>query len=341
MNSEFDAKPNTAVAYHPGHWAKLADSLPPVGFVDVCLRGCGQVLLQNNPLSGLFFLLAIIWAAHVESNPDIAIGAVVATVVATGSGHLFNMDKDALRSGLYGYSSTLMGIALPTFLSPTLYMWACLVFGAAISPIFTLVLAKVLKTWQAAALTAPFVFITWFILLGANSFSHLHGAVLPAPILPHPLNASSMVGTLTVTGFLSAGLYGVAQVFLLPSMVSGALILVGLAISSGWVLAFAILGSLLTLGVGEFLGADPLLLHGGLYSFCGVLTAVALGHTFNRPSWRVLCYTAICVVFTVVVQGALGAVLSPFGLPILTMPFVLASWLFLVADPQLMPEHRL
>lgn len=339
MNNKVNANPRLPVPSRPGPWGRLVDRSRVLEYVDVCLRGCGQVMFQNNPLSGLLFLLAIVWGAHVQSRPDIAVSAIVATAVGTGSAFLFDLDSDALHSGLYGYSSTLIGIALPTFLSPTVGMWACLVFGAAVSPIFTVTLAKVLKTWQVAALTAPFVFTTWFILLGADSFSVVHGSVLSAPMLPHQLIVSSLE-TPTASGILSAALYGIAQVFLLPSLISGALILVGLAISSGWALSFAVLGSILSLAAAKFLGADPSLLHGGMYGFCGVLTAVAIGHTFNRPSWRVLGYTVIAVLFTVIVQGALGALLSPFGLPVLTMPFVLASWLFLVPDHQLIPEHR-
>jgi urea transporter len=35
-------------------------------------------------------------------------------------------------------------------------------------------------------------------------------------------------------------------------------------------------------------------------------------------------------VFTVIVQGAMNVALTPFGIPTLTAPFVLASWLFLL-----------
>lgn len=81
-------------------------------------------------------------------------------------------------------------------------------------------------------------------------------------------------------------------------------------------------------------------IHLGLYSFSAVLTAIALGSTFNNPSWRVLAYTLIGVIFTVIVQGALDTLLSPLGIPTLTMPFVLASWLFLVPNKEIMPAHR-
>ena len=53
-----------------------------------------------------------------------------------------------------------------------------------------------------------------------------------------------------------------------------------------------------------------------------------------------LVYTVVGVIFTVFGQGALDVVVSPFGIPTLTMPFVLASWLFLVPNQDIMPEHR-
>ena len=80
--------------------------------------------------------------------------------------------------------------------------------------------------------------------------------------------------------------------------------------------------------------------NNGMYAFSAVLTAIALGSTFNKPSWRVLIYTLIGVIFTVFVQGALNTLLTPVGIPTLTMPFVLASWLFLVPNKDVMPAHR-
>jgi len=62
--------------------------------------------------------------------------------------------------------------------------------------------------------------------------------------------------------------------------------------------------------------------NNGMYAFSAVLTAIALGSTFNKLSWRVLIYTLIGVIFTVFVQGALNTLLTPVGIPTLTMPFV-------------------
>ena len=107
-----------------------------------------------------------------------------------------------------------------------------------------------------------------------------------------------------------------------------------------WAAVFGLLGSLLAVLVAVVLQAEHASINNGLYAFSAVLTAIALGSTFNKPSWRVLIYTLIGVIFTVFVQGALNTVLAPVGIPTLTMPFVLASWLFLVPNQDVMPAHR-
>ena len=40
-------------------WAELADTNPVVTVVDSLLRGTGQVMFQNNALTGLLFLAGI------------------------------------------------------------------------------------------------------------------------------------------------------------------------------------------------------------------------------------------------------------------------------------------
>ncbi|MFI7427181.1 urea transporter [Micromonospora sp. NPDC049836] len=50
-------------------WHHLADRNPLVGFVDACLRGAAQVVLQNNPLSGLLILAGLAWGAVESGSP--------------------------------------------------------------------------------------------------------------------------------------------------------------------------------------------------------------------------------------------------------------------------------
>ena len=65
-----------------------------------------------------------------------------------------------------------------------------------------------------------------------------------------------------------------------------------------------------------------------------MLTAIALGTVFHAPGPRVAVYAAVGTVFTVVAQAALNVAFEPIGIPALTAPFVLTSWLFLLPRQQ-------
>ena len=80
----------------------------------------------------------------------------------------------------------------------------------------------------------------------------------------------------------------------------------------------------------HLLGAESQLVTAGLLGFNPVLTAIALGAVFYRPSVRVVAYTLLATVLSVIVQGTMIAALTPFGIPTLTAAFVLVTWLFLL-----------
>ena len=71
-----------------------------------------------------------------------------------------------------------------------------------------------------------------------------------------------------------------------------------------------------------------------------MLTAIALGSVFFRPSRPALAYAVAGTVFTVFVQAALNTALAPVGIPSLTAPFVFATWLFLLPKRQFAPTPQ-
>ncbi|MDN0123402.1 urea transporter [Yersinia aleksiciae] len=319
-------------------WAQLSSSNVFIEFIDTTLRGCAQVMFQNNPLTGLFFFIAIFVGAYGEGNPAVAYGCVLGTVIATLTG-LTMRDRKSWRAGLYGYNGCLVGAALPTFLVVTPVLWACIILGSIVSVIVTVCIADILKTWKVAALTAPFVLTTWMILLASYAFAGLYSSGLPTPALPHPIDLDG--GNFFAQNNVFVSMFnGISQVFLFSSLIGGILFVIGLAVESLWAAVFGVCGALLAILTAVFLDADLHSINAGLYAFSAVLTAIALGSTFNKPSWRVLAYTIVGVIFTVIVQGALNTLLLPIGIPTLTMPFVLASWLFLVPNKDVMPAHR-
>lgn len=317
-------------------WTKVVADNAGLRFLDINLRGAGQVIFQNNPLTGLLFLIAIAWGAIAAGQPAIIIGAVLALLVATTTAMLLDVDEGSLRQGLFGFNGVLVGAALPTFLSPSPVMWIILVVGAAVSTIVMQAVSNVMKTWGTPALTFPFVLTTWFLVLGAYSFGHLPIAAMGPPALPQALAAAS--GGLDPMALLQAWLKGPAQVFLINNWVSGILVVLGLLISSRWAALFALAGSAVALAASLAFGASLSAIESGLYGFSPVLTAIGLGCVFYPPSPRVAAFALLATLFTVLVQGAMDAAVAPLGIPTFTAPFVFVTWLFLLPKAQLVPH---
>jgi len=310
-------------------WEGCCASSKVLRFVDLNLRGIGQVMFQDNPLSGLLFFVAIGWGSYAAGMPQVAIGGLVAVVAATLTAQWLRVDAAGLGAGLYGYNAYLVGLALGTFLAVSPLWWVYVALGGAVSVVATIGTANVFKTWGVAALTAPFVLTAWLLLLATYAFSAIEGSGLSMTAEIAPLDPAA-ANPLAFGDFLVGILKSIAQVFLKADVLSALLLLVGLAVNSIAAAAFAVAGAIVAVLTAHLLGAESDLITGGLMGFSPVLTAIALGAVFYKPGVRVALYALIGTVFTVVVQGAMNVVLTPFGIPTLTGPFVLASWLFLL-----------
>jgi len=312
-------------------WEEVCTQSPALRFVDICLRGVGQVMFQDNPLSGALFLAAILWGSLAAGAPHVFLAGLVGVAAATLTAMWLKADAAALKAGLYGYNGVLVGLALATFLASGPALWVYVALGAAVSTVAALATAGALRPLGAPALTAPFVAVTWIMLLASYGFAGLSGAGLPAagvvaPFEPEPALSAG------VASYLGAVLLSISQVFLKASLVSALLFLAGLAVSSIPAALYALGGAALAVAVAHGFGAESDVVSQGLLGFSPVLTAVALGVTFRRPGRNALAYAALGVVFTVVAQAALNVALRPFAIPALTAPFILVSWMFLLPD---------
>lgn len=321
----------------PESWNGLVQRNAAVGFLDQSARGAGQVMFQNNPITGLLFLVGIGWGSVAAGMPQVVIGAVVALVVSTAVAMVLRVDRASLRIGLFGYNGVLVGCAVPTFLSNSVVMWVFVVVGAALSVVVMMAVTNVVTTWQVPALTFPFVLTTWVLLLSVYQFAQVPIGGLSKPEFAAQSSAVADPGTWTIWAGVETLFSGVAQVFLINNAVTGVIFVIALAVCSRWAAGFAILGSAVALGVSVYLGAQRSDVEAGLFAFSAVLTAIALGCTFYAPSWRVLAYSVFGVILTMIVQGAMDSALAPVGIPTLTAPFVVATWLFLLPKQNLTP----
>lgn len=301
-----------------------------LGFVDSVLRGIGQVMLQNNSYTGLLFVIGI-------GYNSLLFGAAVllGTAVSTASAMLLGVDRALVRAGLFGFNGGLVAIALLYFLQPNWLTWGCVGFAAACSTIIMAALVSLLDVWKIPALTAPFVFTSLCFFLATARFGRLQSThLLPTAGLPHGATVEGIVTASTLT----EGLFnGIAQVFFQENLISGVVFAAGLLIASWVACAAALAGSLVALLVAWGMGAAEPAIRAGAFGFNSVLVAIAFGGVFFALNRVSIVYALFATITTPFIFSAVSAGLEPLGVPALTLPFVLVTWVFLFASG-LFPE---
>jgi urea transporter len=313
-------------------WATTAQRNPAVGVVDTLLRGVGQVMFQNNPLTGLLFLVGIFVNSFKLGGAGL-LGLAASTLAA----HLLGTDRALIRAGLFGFNGILVGIALAFFFEFDVLLAVYIVVGAMVSTIVMMALINLLTPWDMPALTAPFVLTAWLMLFAVYQFDFLQPTELIAPFAPDPGAAvqtelrelATGTGGLTIANLVHGHLRGVGEVMFEDNLLTGVIFLVAILVNSRISALFAVLGSAVALLTALALGGDGFAIYHGLYGFNAVLCAIALGGLFFVLTWKSALYALLAAAFSVVAFAGIAVLLSPIGMPALTAPFVLVTWLFL------------
>lgn len=290
-------------------------------------RGVGQVMFQDSMWTGILFLIGIFWGAYMEGFPLVAWGALVGVLVSTLTGYILHLPDQKGANGLWGFNGVLVGCAFPTFLASTVWMWIGLIICSALTTIARSGMDNILDRWKISSFTFPFVFCTWIFLFSARLFDGFPAMYMGSPEFPHgdAAKVSMDFGSLVVYW-----LRGISQVFLIKSWVCGIFFLAGLAVSNWRAALWAGIGSAIALFIAFIWDGPATDIANGLYGFSPVLTAIALGATFCNFSWRSAVWAVLGTIVTVFIQAAMNAFFAPMGLPTLTGPFCVATWIFLL-----------
>ena len=295
-------------------------------FPRTTLRGVGQVMFQDNMWTGLLFLCGIFWGAYEEGFPLVAWGALVGVLVSTLTGYILRLPDQKGAQGLWGFNGALVGCAFPTFLGETWAMWLALILCAAMTTWVRTGLDNIMSKYGVSSLTFPFVISTYFFLLAARYLTGMPPTNLSSPELP--IGGTPLLD-MQFGHLIEYWLRGISQVFLINSWVTGIFFLAALAVSSIRACVWAAVASALSLFIVIAWHGPGVDISKGLYGFSAVLTGIALGATFCNFSWKSAIWCVLGIIATVFVQAAMNAFFSPMGLPTLTGPFCVTTWIFL------------
>ena len=294
------------------------------------LRGFGQVMFQCNAWTGLLFLAGIFWGAYAEGNGLVAWGALTGCAASTFSGYITRHRGCEIsdgEQGLWGFNGTLVGCAVPTVIGNTWMMWMGLIICSMMTSWVRRGFNKVMAPWYINSLTFPFVFMTWFFLLCAREMNGLPATGMDAPTVDFVIHSHE---SYSFADLVVAWLKGISQVFLINSWVTGIFFIAALALSSWRACLWACAASAISLAVAIIFQAGGVSVNSGLYGFSAVLTGIALGATFYKPSLVGAIWTLFGIIVTVFVQAGMNAFFAPWGMATLTGPFCVTTWLFLL-----------
>lgn len=277
---------------------------PVAGFITHSLRvlgrGVGQVMLQNNALSG-FIMLAGIFLNSWQQG----LMALYGTIISTLTAYLLGYDRKMIADGLYGFNGTLVGIASGVFLSSSPATWILLTVGCCLSTWITHLFTR---QHLLPGLTAPFILITWLLLTGCTW------------IFPELLqSAGSSLQTTPDIHLTQALSIGIGQVMFQENQLTGLLFWIAILISSHTKACYALLGAFLPIVTVLLPGVDAETANLGLLGYNGVLCAIALGD--KSPTG--IAWASGSVLLSVFFQ--LAGMFA--GITTLTAPFVLSVWI--------------
>lgn len=295
-------------------------------FPRTVVRGIGQVMFQDSKWTGLLFLIGIFWGAYMEGIGLVAWGALIGVLVSTLTGYVLKLPDTGGANGLWGFNGVLVGCAFPTFLGNTVWMWIGLVICAMMSTFVRSGLDNIMKQWNVSSLTFPFVLSTWVFLLSARLFDGFPAVNMGTAEFPH---GDHSVLDMQFWSLVVYWLRGISQVFLIKSWVAGLFFLAGLAVSNWRAAVWAAVASAVALMVAIVWKGPGTDISNGLYGFSAVLTGIALGATFCKPYLKTTIWCLLGIIITVFVQAAMNAFFAPMGLPTLTGPFCVTTWIFL------------
>jgi len=264
-------------------------------FLDTLFKGVGQIMLQENALTGLLFLLGIFYGSML-----MGLGAVLAVLAGTLTAKLLGYDKKETEQGLYGFSAALVGVALILFFKPVIITWIAIVIGSA--------LATIIQHWcivkKIPVFTLPFVLVTWALIY---IFHHIY-----------PIAASELLtAEIHITNDFTFALRGFGEVIFQGSAISGIIFFIAVFINSPISALYGIAGAILAATLSALFSAPTASIEIGLFSYNAVLCAIVFaGDKPKDGAWA-----AVAILLSVVI----AFLMNKFNLIQLTFPFVAAT----------------
>ena len=276
-------------------------------------KAYAAIFFLDSPLAGALLM------ACTFVYPNIGSAGLLAALVGMLVARVFNFPK--VQYSIYILNSLLVGLSLGAFYQLNLHVVVLIVTGAALAVFVSAALADTLwRQERLPVLVIPFLLVATVTALVAREFS----AITPfdgysdyvIAWLPHWANS-----------FLSL----LGATFFTVHPLAGAAVLAVMVWRSRYLALLAVVGVLtgqmvlLMLGAGD----NPLLTTWAGFNL--VLTAIAVGGIYTIPGIASFLTAMLAVALSALLIIACQNLLFDYGLPVIALPFIVVTTIFLLA----------
>ncbi|XP_028044541.1 urea transporter 1 isoform X1 [Monomorium pharaonis] len=318
-----------------------------VQLLDAFLRGFGQTVFANNPLSGLLIIVTL---------AAVTPGTLALSAATAGLGLLLSVlirePDEIIENGISTFNPVLVG-AISYILIPQIYgsfdaFSFLLVF---LATIFSVYLSRSLRSDKFPCIAWPFNLVEFaliFALSTQNGADMVAKSVDPVFEMHNATSETTTTTMMTTTddagllheqnassayidwGMLVRGsVVSASQLLGVDNVIVGCVMYLAMLIYSPISTAFSYFGALCGTLAGLELGADRHRIYGGLWGYNSLLTGAALGGNLLVLNGQTAVATIMAIIYTTLLQYAMESIFVKAQLPVLTLPYVTATSLFL------------
>ena len=275
------------------------------------LAAIGQSFFVADPWVGVAAILVLSVAA-----PHLAVAAMAASVIARVMAGRVGAAQAFLDTGLVELNGWFLGLACATFFAVGPGLVVSLLLGGGLVALISIVMYRVLATWDVPLVIGPYVPAFWLLWSGLTTFPWAKAAVLPT-VPPPPTSALLLV--------LLGGLRGVGQIFFLPNAAVGVALAVAASIADRRLGVAMVGASTAAVGIGYLAGTPAWQVETGLAGFTAALIAAAALRRFAGIGWAAVAITVVTIPF---LEAAALRLAGAVGVHALSAPYVWLVWTF-------------
>lgn len=309
-------------------WKSAADKNEALGFIDSILSGYGQIAFNDNPISGLLFIIGC-FVGSVQHGVASLTCAVVAAIVA----YLIGVPKLSLRLGLYTFNPALAGLGLALFvfpgqgITPQLLIYSAI--GGILCVFLTAAFAGFLSKLNVPSLALPYCTVLMILVPASLLLTNMNASTSVIPYLNDV--AVSQAQTWTISEFFTAVMNNFAEVLWQANIWTGVFFLLGVLVASRIDFLSVIVASVLATGLAIAFGLSKDSTLIGIYGYNAVLLMMVLFGRGYKMSVRNYIFSLIMSMMTILVTVWLSSVFAPLGIPVAAFPYVIFAILALAA----------